>query len=1055
MVARTVVLSYFTIATILASSQHGWAADEAPSFIKEPSSQIVKRNSRVRLKCDFRPKDARVYWTFNGKPLENTSNEDIEFRHGHLIINSFRSKGENTHAGNYRCFVETSIGKIVSRIAKLQVAYMKKMKFKPEAQTSMYLGGTALIKCTPPDSMPKAIIEFHYNGQTLPKSSDHYRVLPSGNLQIHNITEEDVGVYTCSAFNPVSEKRQNATSGTMLTIKTDTGEPRSIIYARGASVIIGENAILECVSEMPEIQWYRRDKDMTYKAEQLWGNLVIENVRKHDFGTYTCMSYSNVTTRSVIEQTVYLEVKFRPAIRSPPKDTSMDPFKTVSLKCSVVGDEDEIKWLFNTIPIDPLDTNYIANGRQLKIQELSVERLGMYQCYVENDLGSAQSSAEVKFSRGFELPSIIEKPINMTAIEGEQIFFVCSITGQPLPFMKWLNPHEETVRGDSRFYIDGVPETGGLSIIDVRPEDAGWYTCIVQNIVGKVSAKAYLKVIKMMVETPPTPRTTIPIIPPEEIPVSDDAKTSPKIIVPHTIKNGAVPNAPGKPGVVEITSSSVDIKWTYENNPDAPVSEFYIQKLTVFENTEWQNVTGSISADKRIHRIVDLTPGSIYRFRTIATNHFGSSQPSLSSHRFKLDGGVDEVLEPVIKPHITLCSPESTTSIIVEWTYNMEEETQPVEGFYVKYRADTDDEYETKTISGTDTKRYIIKNLDPDMLYDIKIQSFNIYGKGEFSNVMSVSTDEPVNYNVLPDFEKPVYKPPVTPKSPTDVQPVVEEQTNTADKEEILYICIGVILGAMVIIFIMFAGMCIWRSRQPNGNGFGAMNWSNGYYGTSQYTKGSQDFNNREINTCPAYKQHPRYDSGQYGTHNGHIEPRPLYMMPQDAEIPIDVSQYLSAQPNGICGATTLELNSQQGMLEHRHPSYVRPVKREDLRFTPNGIVCRSTHPYTSNGNVHHQSNGDVRSNRDMRFHSNGDIHCRPSNDEGSKHMAQKTSHNSLAHGSIAEDGQPETTPRIAQQRPMRNSIGETSNEDTGMSRSRSSSASSSHSTHSVVESDV
>lgn len=43
-------------------------------------------------------------------------------------------------------------------------------------------------------------------------SSDNYLIMPSGNLQIVNASQEDEGMYKCAAYNPVTQEVK--TSGT-------------------------------------------------------------------------------------------------------------------------------------------------------------------------------------------------------------------------------------------------------------------------------------------------------------------------------------------------------------------------------------------------------------------------------------------------------------------------------------------------------------------------------------------------------------------------------------------------------------------------------------------------------------------------------------------------------------------------------------------------------------------------------------------------------------------------------------------------------------------------
>ncbi len=89
-------------------------------FRKEPTSEYVKRNSRVKLKCKADPKEADIRWVYNGQPVTETDIAlGMSVRRGNLVIEAFQ---DERHQGDYQCIASNDGGAIISREAHLQVA---------------------------------------------------------------------------------------------------------------------------------------------------------------------------------------------------------------------------------------------------------------------------------------------------------------------------------------------------------------------------------------------------------------------------------------------------------------------------------------------------------------------------------------------------------------------------------------------------------------------------------------------------------------------------------------------------------------------------------------------------------------------------------------------------------------------------------------------------------------------------------------------------------------------------------------------------------------------
>lgn len=65
-----------------------------------------------------------------------------------------------------------------------------------------------------------------------------------------------------------------------------------------------------------------------------------------------------------------------------------------------------------------------------------------------------------------------------------------------------------------------------------------------------------------------------------------------------------------------------------------------------------------------------------------------------------------------------------------------------IDGFYISYiSASTAGDYMKATADGEHTREYVITHLQPDTIYDIKLQSFNLKFASEFSPIMKARTE--------------------------------------------------------------------------------------------------------------------------------------------------------------------------------------------------------------------------------------------------------------------------------------------------------------------------
>ncbi|XP_038065324.1 brother of CDO-like isoform X1 [Patiria miniata] len=859
-------------------------ADSSPSFLSEPRSRIVKHNIRVKLRCKVDPKDAPIWWSFNGQDITDPASLGMQVTPKYLKIDSFQGEGERSHNGGYQCKAGNRTGLIVSRVAHVQAAYLRRFSTHLPATAYAKKGSVAVIECEAPDSIPPAVMSYEFKGQTISGSSDHYRIMPSGHLHIINVSESDEGHYTCLATNPTLSKTHTAGNGTTLVLQevSEVQIPPSIQTSRGVSVNIHERAVLECVAggvPHPDVQWDMVEGLIPDNGVHYPGSLEITSVSRSDAGVYTCTALNEQGQSQRSEVT--LEVIEPVSIAKAPKNTHVDLGGTGHFKCTVRGvNQNQIVWLFNGQRISEMSTRHEILEGQLIINEVTRSDLGPYQCFVQTDHGSAQATAKLMLREGF--PAIVDPPVNTTAIEGENVFLSCGITGDPMPFVSWHDPLGTVVRNTRSMFIS--EETGGLTISRVGPDDVGWYRCTAANKHGQVAAEAYLAVIEKISTTPVPESSSRHVLNP---PVNDDITITTQT-TDEPNKPGTVPDAPTKPIIIKTSDTSVETRWDYFSR--IPVTSFTIQYRDVASIDGWVTASNVIPLNRRVYEVQGLKEGATYRFRVIASNTHGDSEPSEMSNRFLMHvpGSMDPPVRPPLDPpRIINCVAMSSTSILVEWEFEPEFPDIPVTGFYVHYRntdSDDDNDYTRTPVVGDDVRRYQIRNLEAELTYDIKMQTFNDGGESPFSNVIireTMAQQTPPPPIIIPDpypsNPSSGGRNPNIPSIPDDTEP----DASTNQGEDILYITLGVVLGAMLLVLIMFGVMCIWRAKQVNNDRL-ARDWHYGYYCDGAYRH----------NNGNAYKfghymngNTPQGHGGgnpPYGDTATPADPRPLYTMPQD-----------------------------------------------------------------------------------------------------------------------------------------------------------------------------
>uniref|UniRef100_A0A8P4KTT2 Roundabout, axon guidance receptor, homolog 4 (Drosophila) n=1 Tax=Dicentrarchus labrax TaxID=13489 RepID=A0A8P4KTT2_DICLA len=163
-------------------------------FSVQPSDVEVAEGDVAVLNCGppVGHPEPNVMWKKDGLPINNTDHHYTELS-GKLII----APAEKNHSGAYVCVASNTMGVRESRAARLSVLAKPVLVLKPE-NVSVRMGESAQFYCQAKGDPPPAVVWSREQG---PLPNGRYLVNPDQTLQIHYVTAQDAGKYTCTAVN--------------------------------------------------------------------------------------------------------------------------------------------------------------------------------------------------------------------------------------------------------------------------------------------------------------------------------------------------------------------------------------------------------------------------------------------------------------------------------------------------------------------------------------------------------------------------------------------------------------------------------------------------------------------------------------------------------------------------------------------------------------------------------------------------------------------------------------------------------------------------------------
>ncbi|XP_026228021.1 protein turtle homolog B [Anabas testudineus] len=291
-------------------------------------------------------------------------------------------------------------------------------------------------------------------------------------------------------------------------------EPQFVTARAGENVILGCNVFRPLNGQPYVVEWFKYGMpipffinfrfypphvDPEYAGRAFLhgkSSLRIENVRSDDQGWYECkvlmleQQYDTFHNGSWVHLTVNAPPTFTD---TPPQYVEAKDGGSITLSCTAFGNpKPSVTWLREG-NLMVSNAKYKVSDGSLTVLSITREDRGAYTCRAFSPQGEAIHTTRLLVQGP---PFIVSPPENITVNISQDAFFTCQAEAYPrnLTYTWFWEEDNVFFKNDLKRRVSILID-GSLIIAQVKPEDAGKYTCAPSNSLGRPpTASAYLTV---------------------------------------------------------------------------------------------------------------------------------------------------------------------------------------------------------------------------------------------------------------------------------------------------------------------------------------------------------------------------------------------------------------------------------------------------------------------------------------------------------------------------------------------------------------------------------
>ncbi|XP_073791477.1 protein turtle homolog B isoform X17 [Danio rerio] len=572
-------------------------------------------------------------------------------------------------------------------------------------------------------------------------------------------------------------------------------EPQFVTSRAGETVILGCDVVHPLNGQPYVVEWFKFgvpipffinfrfypphvDPEYAGRAS-LHGksSLRIERVRSEDQGWYECkvlmleQQYHTFHNGSWVHLTVNAPPTFTD---TPPQYVEAKEGGSITLSCTAFGNpKPSVSWLREGNPVQD-STKYKVSDGSLTLVSISREDRGAYTCRAYSEQGEAVHTTRLLVQGP---PFIVSPPENITVNISQDAFFTCQAEAYPgnLTYTWFWEEDNVFFKNDLKRRVSILID-GSLIISQVKPEDAGKYTCSPSNSLGRPpSASAYLTVHypARVINMPPVIYVAIGL--PGYIRCPVDA--NPPVTSVKWKKDGLPLRIEKYPGWSQMEDGSIRVSEVTEDSlgtytcvpynslgtmgpsPPAPLvlkdpPKFLVvpggeyrqeagRELVIpceaegdpFPNITWRKKVGKPSRSKH-----NVLPRGSLQFKSLSKEDHGEWECVASNVATSITASTHLLVigtspHAPAKVHVTV----STTSANVSWDSSYDGGFEQTFSVWVKREQLGPHDWLSMPVP-SGQHWLLVQGLEPETAYQFSVLAQNKLGTGPFSEVVTVNT---------------------------------------------------------------------------------------------------------------------------------------------------------------------------------------------------------------------------------------------------------------------------------------------------------------------------
>ncbi|XP_038576431.1 neural cell adhesion molecule 2-like isoform X1 [Micropterus salmoides] len=591
-------------------------------------------------------------------------------------------------AGIYRCQATDASGHTEEASVVLEI--YQRLTFRDvQSPQEFRHGETAEVVCDVISSPVPVVVWYYQDKEITEEHHSRFQVLANNNLQIHQVTKADEGVYRCEA----SVEARGEIDFVDIAVVVNVPPVLSVSQQSfNATADYQESVTFTCItsgSPDPVVTWHRKGQQLEPSEQYIFSRvdggrsmLTIRNIRQGDGGTYTCKATNKAGSQ---ERELFLKVFVQPHITQLKNVTAVEG-SAAMISCVADGEPlPDISWRRASDGQAFVDGDKSQDGRfevrgrhgksVLTISGVRLADLGRFDCEALSRIGGHQKSMFLDIEY---IPKFLTNHTIFYSWEGNPVNISCDVMSNPPATMLWRR---------ERFTISAegtantrVHSAEGKSVLEVTPmsdRDFGRYNCTARNNIGV----RYQEFILAQADVPSNP---------------------------YSVRLSAVSQR-----LATVTFMKPD------SHGGVPIS-YYLVQYKEIGSQDWRDVK-SHSVQTTVV-LTGLEPNTTYEVRVAAVN--GKGQGEFSHTETFQTLPIREPSPPAVHGQRGMGKAYRLGLV------KQDDGGMPIVEYIVKYKTDKEEQWMTKLVPGANDFA-MLQPLQWNTRYEVEITARNVKGLSE------------------------------------------------------------------------------------------------------------------------------------------------------------------------------------------------------------------------------------------------------------------------------------------------------------------------------------